>query len=306
MISETMKILFTGATGMLGRYLLPMLKDLGDVKSLQREDADFICDLTADVPDFGDRTFELVVHAAGSTDEANAIDLNLEGTRHLLQALEKNTPKEFVYLSSWEVYSPDSGVNVSEEHQTWAASKVGQSKARAEQLVKEWCAERDITLTILRPARMFGKGVHGEMKDLFNDVINSRYIHVRGNEARLSLICAIDVAKAIIALRSIGGTYNVLDGVGATWIALAEAMSANSGAMKRQTFLPSKWADAAWKFTSWIPAVKASLSPETRARRSKTQTLSNDAICTTLPDWNAFPTIDVISRQNPDYPYSDH
>lgn len=300
-----MKILLTGASGMLGSYLLPMLKDFGEVKTLQRHDADFICDLTADDPDFAGRKFELVVHAAGSADEATALDLNLEGTRRLLHALEYDPPKEFVFLSSWEVYSPDAGEEVAEDYKTWASTKVGQSKARAEELVKDWCDRHNVVLTILRPARMFGKGVHGEMKELFNDVVNSRYIHVRGNEARLSLVCALDVADAIVKLHSVGGTYNISDGVGATWISLAEAMSANSGAMKRQTFLPGQWADAAWRFTPWIPAVKASLSPDVLPRRSKTLTLSNGAILRVLPDWHPYPAIDVISRQNPDYPYSE-
>ena len=301
-----MKILLTGATGMLGGYLLPMLKEDNEVKTLQRNGADFICDLTADIPDFGENTFDLVVHAAGSTDDDTALDLNLEGTRRLLQGLEKNPPKELVYLSSWEVYSPDSGENVAEDHQTWAATKTGQSKARAEQLVKDWCDQRNVTLTILRPARMFGKGVHGEMKRLFNDVVNSRYIHVRGNEARLSLVCAIDVAEAVKRLHSIGGIYNVSDGKDATWIALAEAMSANSGAMKRQTFLPKQWADAAWKLLPWLPAVKASFSPEVLACRSKSFTLADTKIRETLSDWHPYPAVKVISRQDESYPYSEH
>lgn len=301
-----MKILLTGATGMLGGYLLPMLKDGNEVKTLQRQDADFVCDLTADIPDFGDNTFDLVVHAAGSADEDTALDLNLEGTRRLLSGLEKNPPEEMVYISSWEVYSPDSGENVSEDHQTWAATKTGQSKARAELLVKEWCGQRGVTLTIIRPARMFGKGVHGEMKRLFNDVVNSRYIHVRGNDACLSLVCAIDVAEAVTSLHSVGGVYNVTDGKDSTWIALADAMSANSGAMKRQTFLPKKWADAAWRFIPWLPAVKASLSPEILAYRSKTLTLSDAKIRETLPDWHPYPAVEVISRQDESYPYSEH
>lgn len=291
---------------MLGGYLLPMLKEGNEVKTLQRHDADIICDLTAAAPDLGDKRFDLVVHAAGSADAETAIDLNLEGTRRLLQALEGNPPRELVYISSWEVYSPDSGAKVTEDHQTWAATKVGQSKARAEQLVREWCDQRNVKLTILRPARMFGKGVHGEMKGLFNDVVNGRYIHVRGNDARLSLVCAIDVADAAIRLHSIGGTYNITDGKDAAWIELAEAMSANSGAMKRQTFLPKQWAETAWRLTPWIPAVKASLSPEVLTLRSKTLTLSDESIRRALPEWTPYPAIEVISRQNPDYPYSEH
>ena len=301
-----MKILLTGASGMLGGYLHPMLNDIGEVKTLQRRGADIICDLTSAAPDLGDKGFDLVVHAAGSVDPDTALDLNLEGTRRLLRALEFNPPKEMVYISSWEVYSPDAGEDVAESHQTWAATKTGQSKARAEECVREWCGQRGVTLTVLRPARMFGEGVHGEMKSLFNDVVHGRYIHVRGNEARLSLVCAIDVAKAVTSLHSIGGVYNVSDGKDATWIELAEAMSANTGAMKRQTFLPPQWAEVAWRFAAWLPAVKASLSPEILKLRSKTLTLSDEAIRSVLPDWEPYPAIGVINRQNPDYPYLRH
>lgn len=300
-----MNILITGASGMLGGYLLQLLKGDNEITTLQRQGADILCDLKTDMPVFCNKSFDLVVHAAGSHDENDAFLLNLKGTRRLLGALEGNPPKEFVFVSSWEVYSPDSGEDVKEDHQLWASTKVGQSKARAEDLVSKWCADRNVMLTILRPARMFGKGVKGEMKSLFNDVVNSRYIHVRGNEARLSLVCALDVAQAICRLHSVGGVYNVSDGRGAKWIELAEAMSANCGAMKRQTFLPEKWATAAWKFSSWLPAVKVSLSPETLARRSKTLTISNEALRKTVADWVPFPTIDVINRQNREYPYQD-
>ena len=300
-----MKILISGASGMLGGYLLPILKEGNEVMTLQRHDADFICDLTKDAPDLKGKKFDLVVHAAGSHDEATALDLNLEGTRRLLEALNANPPEAMVYVSSWEVYSPDSGENVTEDHQTWASTKVGQSKARAEELVRTWCADRNVKLTIVRPARMFGKGIKGEMKTLFNDVVNSRYIHVRGNDARLCLICALDAAKAIVGLYPVGGTYNLSDGQGATWIRLAEAMGENSGAMKRQTFLPQKWAEAAWKLMPWLPAVKASLSPEMLARRGKTLTLSDEKLRLALEEWNPYPTIGVISRSCGSYPYED-
>lgn len=290
---------------MLGRYLKAILDDDDEVFTLQRHEADIECDLSQTMPDLDGKTFDLVIHAAGSCGETDAIATNRDGTQNLLKALESNPPKELVYVSSWEVYSPDSGENVAEDHQLWASSKVGQSKALAEALVREWCERHGVLLTIVRPARMFGKGIKGEMAQLFSDVVNARYIHVRGNNACLSLVCAADVAKAIRMLHSIGGTYNIADGSGAEWIQLADAMSANCGQMKRQTFLPEKWAAAAWKFTPWIPAVKASLNPEVLARRIKTLTISDEKLKQTLPDWHPYPTIDVISRNNKDYPYED-
>lgn len=299
-----MKILLTGGSGMLGKYLQEAFAG-EKVTTLQRHDADINCDLSKEIPCFEEKEFDLVIHSAGTCDETEAIAVNLDGTRNLLAALEGKPPRELVYISSWEVYSPDAGENIKEDHQLWAASKVGQSKALAENLVKEWCDDKGVLLTIVRPARMFGKGIKGEMSRMFNDVINARYIHVRGNDACLSLVCAINVASAIKMLHSFGGIYNISDGVGAKWIELADAMSSNSGQMKRQTFLPAKWAETAWKFAAWMPAVKASLNPEVLSRRSKTLTLSIERLKETLPNWHPYPTLDVISRKNKEYPYED-
>lgn len=300
-----MNALLTGASGMLGNYLLPLLKESFMVMTLQRHDADFICDLSKEQPDFEEKRFDLVVHAAGTTQERDAIAVNLDGTENLLKALSANPPAYFVYVSSWEVYSPDAGENVGEDHPTWAAGKTGQSKALAEKMVSDWCLGHDVTLTIVRPSRMFGKGIKGEMARLFSDVVNARYIHVRGNEARLSLVCAIDAARAIAEVYRIGGTYNISDGKGAKWIELADAMSANSGMMKRQIFLPEKWAEVARRFTPWIPAVKESLNGETLSKRSKTLTLSNKKLLEALPGFTFYPALEVISRTNKDYPYND-
>ena len=290
---------------MLGRYLLAALREDNDVTTLQRHDADIICDLASNVPDLRGRHFDLVVHAAGTTDDNAAVVTNYEGTRHLLEALASDPPARLVLVSSWEVYSPESGEDVGEEYQKWASTKTGQSKALAEDLAAGWCREHGVLLTVVRPARMMGKGVGGEMLRMFNDVAYGRYIHVRDNDARLSLVCASDVALAIKRLHSIGGIYNLTDGRGARWIELADAMSANLGAMKRQTHLPARWADLAWRYASWIPAVKASLSPATLARRSTTLTLSDAAVRAALSDWKPYPVLEVIGRECEDYPYLD-
>lgn len=290
---------------MLGRYLHTLLGRDHEVTTLQRADADICCDLRVATPTLAGRKFDLVVHAAGTQEEAEALSVNRDGTIHLLAALEENPPRGLVFVSSWEVYSPDSGENVGEEHQLWASTKVGQSKALAEGLAAEWCKRYGVVLTIVRPARMFGKGVKGEMASLFSDVAASRYIHVRDNDARLSLICASDVAEAIAGLHHAGGIYNLTDGRDARWIELADALSANCGLSKRQIFLPEKWAQAAWRYARWVPAVKASLSPATLARRSKTLTLSTEKITAALPAWHPYKAIDVIARKDKDYPYED-
>lgn len=260
---------------MLGRRLkelMPSALTLG-----RAPENDFACDLTAEKPDFGSNSFRTVIHCAGTCEEEDALALNHEGTQRLLEALHDcpALPEQFIYVSSYEVYSADAGKDIEETHPTWASTKTGQSKALAEEAVNSWCRANGVTATIVRPARMFGAGVSGPTLRLFNEVVHGKYVHIRGNDAEVSLISSPDAAKAIAALRGIGGVYNLSDGKAHRFIDMVEAMSENDGAMRRMTHLPPKWADIIYRCLSFLPIVEYSLNPDKLAARAKTLTLSN-------------------------------
>lgn len=297
-------ILITGGGGMLGRYLSEQFENKKLATLGLREDSDYKADLAKETPDFGAVQFDTVIHTAGTEEDSNAMALNLEGTKRLLKALEKNPPAKFVYISSYKVYSRDAGEDIDEETPTWATSEAGKSKALTEQLLKEWCKERDIILTIIRPARMFGNGVKGETLTLFNDALDSKYIHIRGNDAKVSLVCAYDVARGIKEIFEYGGIYNASDSHPVKLIEMVESMTANAGAKKRMTHLPASWAEWVWRLGKWIPSIHRNLSPETVESRMKSLTLNGskfmEAAGITCHD-----TIAVIERTDPSYPYSE-
>lgn len=296
-------ILITGAGGMLGRYLTEEFQK-EKVKTLGlREDADFRVDLTANEPEFGSEAFSTVIHCAGTEEDSSAMALNLEGTRRLLASLEEFVPENFVYVSSYKVYSHDAGENVTEDANTWATGPVGQSKALAEKCVQEWCEKRDVTLTIIRPARMFGNGVKGDTLQLFNDAISGKYIHIRGNDARVSLVTALDVAKAIKRVYKSGGIYNAADGRNPRLIEMVEAMTANAGAKKRMTHLPAPWAEWLWRIARFVPSIRRNLAPDVAAERMKTITLDGRRLAETA-GIKYHDTIEVMELNDPDYPYS--
>lgn len=296
-------ILITGAGGMLGRYLVEVFSD-EEVKSLGlRPESDIQTDLTKETPDLtGVGEIETVVHSAGSEEEADAMELNLEGTRRLLDALEKNLPENFVYVSSYRVYSRDAGEGVTEDTNTWASDTVGKSKALAEDYLKGWCERNGVTLTIVRPARMFGDGVHGESLRLFNDAIGGKYIHIRGNNAKISLVCALDVARGIKELHREGGIYNAADSNPVRFIDMVESLTANAGAKKRMTHLPVAWAEWVWRLGRWIPSISRHLSPRVVEARMKSLTLDGSRFAEksgiTYHD-----TLSVIERIDKTYPY---
>lgn len=296
-------ILITGACGMLGNYVALEFAE-EDVTTLGlRSESDLRCDLTESVPDFGNKKFETVIHCAGSEDNGFAMALNLEGTKNLLKGLKGKEPENFVYVSSYRVYSQDAGENVCEDENLWASDETGKSKALAEEILKDWCKKNKINLSILRPAWMFGNGVKGETLQLFNDALTGKYIHIRGNEARVSIVTAYDVAKSIKLVHKKGGIYNVADGTNPKLIELVESMTANAGSKKRMTHLPASWAEWLWRFCKWIPSINRNLSPEIAAKRMKTLTIDGSKLTELGLDYHN--TLSVMEHTDSSYPYSE-
>lgn len=305
MTKSRQQILITGARGMLGKYIKESFSDPDiSISSLGiSQENNFSCDLSSSVPSFGTKRFDTVVHCAGTASEKDALAVNHQGTLNLLKALDAAPPKHFVFISSFEVYSHDAGELVDEDRQLWATSKTGQSKALAEKALTEWCAAHDVVLTILRPARMFGTGIKGEMLTLFNDAVDGHYIHIRDNDARLSVVTALDVARFTGIIYEKGGTYNLSDGINPRLIDLVEAMTENHGARKRPSALPIKWARLIWNVGKIIPIINRQLSPEVIKKRSTTLTLDNSRALAAADGFSFHNTLDVIARRDPSYPY---
>lgn len=301
-------ILITGASGMLGGYIKEVFSDPENpfkTFSLGRHDGnDFQFDLASETPDFGNTNFETVVHCAGTEEDSNALQLNTEGTRRLLKSLDAAPPKHFVYISSYRVYNPDEGTDISEFNPSHGCGKVGESKALAEKAVTDWGERNGVVLTIIRPAKMFGSRVGGETLQLFNDALNGSYIHIRGNNAQVSLVTALDVAKAIKNVYTQGGIFNAADGTDPRLIDMVEAMTANAGQQKRMTHLPASWAEWIWRLCRRIPVIDRNLNPNVAAQRMKTLTIDGSRLAEAA-GIRYHDTIKVISRTDPDYPYAE-
>lgn len=271
--------ILTGGDSMLGRYLRARLEQSAPQPELT------------------------LFHCAGTDDDAEAMRLNLEATGRLLSELPEE-PRRVVYVSSWQVYSPDAGEGVDETRPTFAWSDAGKSRAHTEMLLEKWAAAHGATLTIVRPAHMFGTGVDGAMLRLFNRAVSGRYVHIRGNEARTSAVTALDAAEATVRLAGHPGIFNISDGLAHRWIDLVEAMTANAGAQKRMTHLPQKWAAFFYRWFRFLPLVEQTLSPAALEPLSRTLVLDNSKTlrATGMTFHN---TLDVIARRDKTYPYEN-
>ena len=272
--------MITGASGLPGRYLHDILKSSAPQPELT------------------------LFHCAGTEEDDRAEELNTVATANLLDSLGDDVPRRLVYVSSWQVYSPDAGEGVDETRPTFARSEAGRSKARTELLLEKWAAARGVVLTGVRPALMFGTGIDGSMKRLFDRVVAGRYVHIRGNDAKMSAVTALDVARAMVRLAGTPGIFNISDGRSHTWLSLAEAMSANAGAVKRMPHLPPRWASAAYRWLGSVPWVADALGPGSLEPVSRTLVLDNTRV-RQATGMEFHDTIEVIARRSNDYPYEN-
>jgi len=130
-----MKILLTGSNGFLGQNLLKKLSTGNSVVTCDLNKAIISCDLSQAIPQLKD-TFDMVIHAAGKAhvvpkngeEEKLFFDVNYLGTINLLQALEKNPPKSFVFISTVAVYGLEEGDLITEDFPLNGSTSYAKSK----------------------------------------------------------------------------------------------------------------------------------------------------------------------------------
>lgn len=177
-----MQVLITGATGLLGRHMLDVLRADGvsvrifarpssDVRPLQMssqsldiirgtlEDGESIRRAVAGV--------EYIFHLAGHLSAAAPFStnggsplyqrVNVDFTSHLLAEAAAAGVRHFVFASSSSVYDAAVLVPTPEDAPLGPESAYGRSKLAAETKVMEW-HERGMATTIVRPALIYGPG----------------------------------------------------------------------------------------------------------------------------------------------------
>lgn len=240
--SETRSCLVTGAAGFLGRQVVAHLTETGwDVTTLGRDPAvaDIMADLSTGAPDLGDRHFDVVFHLAGKAHVVPRTDedkqafhrVNVDGTRHLLQALEKlsSPPKSVVLASTVAVYGREEGSDLDEDTSLEAADPYGLSKINSEKVITDWCAGRGVSAGIVRLPLIAGSNPPGNLGAMIRAMRKGYYVRLRGNPARRSIVRARDVAAILPVVAERGGVFNLTDGVHPLIAELETALASTLG-----------------------------------------------------------------------------
>lgn len=245
-----MTILFTGASGFLGKIGVPILEKEHNVVSIGRHhDNSINVDLSQKVPVLPG--VDVVIHAAGKAHvypktqaEKDAFfEVNVTGTRNLLAALEAHTIKAFIYISSVSVYGIEEGNEIAENTPLKGHSPYALSKIQAEELVESWCKKRGVDYIILRLPLIVGSKPLGNLGKMLSAIKRGRYVRIAKGEAKKSMVLASDVIYLISSWLNqssrISGIYNLTDGVHPSFYQLEEGIKS----VLKISYIPSipKW-----------------------------------------------------------------
>lgn len=216
-----MKVLFSGATGFLGKNVIPLLPSYYKIKTVGRGvENHFQADLSKDHLNFSEERFDVVIHAAGKahsvpkTDKEKQLfhEVNYLGTVRLCESLEKQTlPKAFVFISTVAVYGRDSGMEIDEDHPLEGNNPYALSKIKAEKFLEDWADRHGVILSILRPSLIAGPNPPGNLGAMIRGIHSGKYLSIAGGKARKSIIMVHDIARIIPSLIEKGGIYNICD-----------------------------------------------------------------------------------------------
>jgi nucleoside-diphosphate-sugar epimerase len=231
------KILLTGASGFLGRYVVNEFKKIGhEIYALGKKDSDINVNIETE---FSLRKYNIdyVIHIAGKahifprsqSDIRSFWDVNVKGTQNLLRSLEENPPKRIVFISTVAVYGKTYGVLLDENTPVLALDPYGQSKIQAEANILDWSFRHNVICTILRLPLVYGENPPGNLNSMIQGIKKGYYFNISGGHTRKSMVRADDVARFILPASEVGGIYHLTDGYHPSFKEISHIIGASIG-----------------------------------------------------------------------------
>ncbi len=196
MSSKNIFNLIIGGSGFVGSSLINCLGK-NKILNLDKDQSPFYKDQTiiADITNPNDLKFpnsikSVVLLAAEHRDDIYPVsryyDVNVQGTKNVLNAMDASGIKNLLFTSSVAVYGLNRD-NPDESSVPAPFNHYGKSKWQAELLIKEWYDNDPYnkSVTIIRPTVIFGERNRGNVYNLFKQIVNGKFVMVgKGNNKK--------------------------------------------------------------------------------------------------------------------------
>lgn len=141
---------------------------------------------------FPDRIGTVILLAAEHRDDVSPTslyyDVNVQGTKNVLDAMDKKGIKSIVFTSSVAVYGLNKE-NPDEEHPADPFNHYGKSKWQAEEVLREWYKKDpdNRSLSIIRPTVIFGEANRGNVYNLLRQIASGKFLMIGKGENKKSM-----------------------------------------------------------------------------------------------------------------------
>ena len=233
-----MRYLVTGGSGFLGGHLVEALVKRGDgVRALVRCTSDTkhlnLPGVELFPGDIGDihslrkaiKHIDIVFHCAaiaadwGSWEEFE--NVNVFGTRNILQAALEERVKKFLHVSTTNVYGwPNSIVDEKAPFRSrgWP---YGDTKIRAEQAVWEHHRKYGLPISVIRPLNIYGPRSTTFVLEIADLLKKGSMLHIGKKDKAAGLVYVTNVVDVMLMAAdkdiSIGQAYHASDGSDISW-----------------------------------------------------------------------------------------
>jgi nucleoside-diphosphate-sugar epimerase len=193
-----MSITIIGGSGFVGSFLIKELQDY-KVGNLDKNSSPFYDNITIngdirnlDEIKIPEGTETIVLLAAEHRDDVSPTslyyDVNVQGTKNVLKAMNNSGVKNIIFTSSVAIYGLNK-TNPDEKHPEDPFNHYGKSKWQAELVIKEWYDNDPSgkSITIVRPTVIFGERNRGNVYNLLKQISSGKFMMIGKGENKKSM-----------------------------------------------------------------------------------------------------------------------
>ena len=179
-----------GASGFVGTHLIDQIgsnncSNIDKNPSAKYPEITIIKDIRAGdlVDSIPSSTHTVILLAAEHRDDVYPVslyyDVNVAGTRNVLESMDKKGINKIIFTSSVAIYGLNK-TNADEGSSADPFNHYGKSKWQAEEILRDWYQKDTFkrSLTIVRPAVIFGENNRGNVYNLLNLISSGKFVMI--------------------------------------------------------------------------------------------------------------------------------